>query len=283
VQAPAFTIGLVQAVRNPLPRRVGRWYGPFRWPTWVIDWCGYGGQRTSVIAPGGFDLGTSERPERSWQIYAPRVAYRHLDTQPTPGGSWDSLWFFFQLRQPWAPLQGRPLSLLVDPDEQLVPHLQAMYALQQGGAAGHAVALQGHAQVVLGQLLLASQGPGDGGPERPWRLPARGDRGASLWHRVEREVLRDLAHPPTIGALAERLAMSPSSLSHRFRAETGMALMQRVRWLRLREARRLLAQPGASVKEVAAALGFSSAFHLSTLFRQHSGMTAQDYIARQRQ
>jgi AraC-like DNA-binding protein len=76
--------------------------------------------------------------------------------------------------------------------------------------------------------------------------------------------------------------MSPSSLCHRFNAETGGTVMGRVRWLRVREARRLLAEPGATLKDVARRLGFSSPFHLSAQFHRITGTTPSEYMRRQR-
>lgn len=90
---------------------------------------------------------------------------------------------------------------------------------------------------------------------------------------------RRISAPPSI-KLAEVLSMSISSLARRFKTEAGTSVMERVRWLRIREACALLAKPGASVKSAASKLAFSSPFHLSKLFHAHTGMTAQGYIQR---
>jgi AraC-like DNA-binding protein len=281
LQPPAFEVGLVQAVRRSPPRRTGVWFGPFRYPTWVMDWCGYPGQ-SSRITSGRTTWEPVPRPARSWHIYPPTTSYAHIDHHPTMPVAMESLWFFFQLSAAWPVLGTRPVTVLVDPDERLTSHLHAMFALQQQGVAGHQLALHGHAQVIFGEVLLASQGTGDGSPQHPWRIQPAVQNTESLWYQVEREVLRDLSQAPTIDALAEQLSLSPSSLCHRFSRDCGMSVMQRVRWLRIREARRLLAQPGSTVKSVARKLGFSSPFHLSKMFHDISGMTAKDYLSQLR-
>jgi AraC family transcriptional regulator, arabinose operon regulatory protein len=83
-------------------------------------------------------------------------------------------------------------------------------------------------------------------------------------------------------ALAVTLNVSVSTLAHRFKSETGMTVMERVRWLRVREARRLFSEKGMSVKSAAQKLGFSSPFHLSALFRKITGTTAAAYIQQNR-
>lgn len=222
------------------------------------------------------------RPARSWHIYAPGTTYHECHQGSASGNTYDSLFFYFSFLKPWAPLAARPFTVVVDDDELLTPHMDAMYAIQSRGEAGHELALQGHALTMLGEFLTASLRGGAGSPSDPWRIRTARTTDTTLLHRIDREALRDLRHPPVLDALAERLGMSVSTLCHRFKAESGMTVMARLRWLRVREARRLLAQPGATVKEVAWHLGYSSPFHLSQQFHAISGMTAADFLKRQR-
>ena len=64
--------------------------------------------------------------------------------------------------------------------------------------------------------------------------------------------------------------MSVSTLEHRFREETGETVFQALRRIRLEQSRPYLIR-GASVKEVAAAVGFSTPFYFSKVFRDHFG------------
>lgn len=259
-----------------MPQR-NAWRGPWRWPQWVIDWHEHPGQRMRV---GNGE--EHERPARSWHIYAPGTPYLECHQGPAAGNVYDLFYFFFSLAKPWAPLAGRPFTVVVDDDELLAPHVDAMFAIQSRGETGHQLGLQGHALIVLGEILTASLRGGAGSPDDPWRIRTVKSANASLLHRVDREALRDLRRPPVLDDLAERLGMSVSGLCHRFKAETGMTVMARLRWLRVREARRLLGSPGATVKEVAWQLGYSSPFHLSRQFHAISGMTAADFLTRQR-
>jgi AraC-like DNA-binding protein len=279
VRLPEIAVGLVHAERGQRPPRLGAWFGPFRWSQWVIDWCGYAGQSTELLIDGR-TLGPYPRPARSWHIFAPGVGYRHRD-QAQPAAT-EQLWFFFQPRRALPMLGDRPFTVIVDEEERLGPVFHAMRELQHRREPGHELALQARALLVFGEVQLASQRGGDGSIERPWRIGGRRRGADSLLHLVERETLRELRSPPSVAEIAERLGMSPSSLSHRFRAETGETVMARVRWLRIREARRLLAEPGATLKDAARRLGFSSAFHLSAQFRRLTGVTPSEYMRQQR-
>jgi AraC-like DNA-binding protein len=279
MQLPEIAVGITHSVaKAPLPAPQ-RWHGPYRWSSWVIDWYAHPGQDVEIRI-GSTVLGSWPRPARSWHIYAPGVGYRHRDEhQP----SWyEQLWFFFDLPRPWSVLEDRPLTVLLDEEERLLPHVRAMHELQHHGEPGHELAVHAHALVVLGEIALAARRGGDGSNTAPWRVGTKRVTTTSLMDMIEREVMRDMRHPPTVDELGERLGMSVSSLCHRFKDETGGTVMARVRWLRIREARRLLAEPGATLKDVARRLGFSSQFHLSALFRQITGTTASEHMRRQR-
>ncbi len=252
-----------------------QWHGPHRWRTWVIDWRDHPGMQQRID-----DGEVHRRPARSWYLYAPGTAYRELESPTSGERPHDSLWFFFSLAKPWAPLAGRAFAVAIDSDELLTTHIDAMYALQARGEPGHQLALHGHALAVLGEILTASH-RGAGTPQDPWLVRAARSASQSLLDQVDREALRDLRRPPALQDLAARLGMSTSGLCHRFKAETNMTVMARVRWLRIREARHLLGRPGATVKEVAWRLGYSSPFHLSQQFHAIAGMTAVDFLRRQ--
>jgi AraC-like DNA-binding protein len=277
VQLPALSVGLVNHQRAASRAWSHQWVGPHRWPTWVIDWHDRPGRSIRVNGQG-----EHVRPARSWYIYPPETAYEERDDSARAGSlQRDHLWFFFTLAKPWPLLAGRAFSVIVDDDEVLAPHIQAMHGHQARGEPEHALAVHGHALAVLGEVLIAARS-GAGTPEDPWRIRSARARTASLLQLVDREALRNLRRPPDLAALAERLGLSTSTLCHRFKAETGMTVMARLRWLRIREARTLLAQPDATVKETAWRLGYSSPFHLSQQFHAITGMTAANYMRMQR-
>jgi AraC-like DNA-binding protein len=283
VHDPAFTVGLINARRDVPGSQPGRWFGPFSWKSWVMDWMGFAGG-VSDIAVDGERRAAVPRISHTWYIYAPNVAYRHVH-EAADSPSYDALWFFWDFVRPWSPLAGRPLTVLLDPEERIGPHVHAMFALAQHQEPGSEVIIRGHALAVFGEVLAASLRGHRGTPDDPWPVRTPGAvraQGELLLLKVDEQVMRRLAQPPSISELAERLHMSPSSLAHSFKAETGKTVMERVRWVRIREARRLLARPDATAKSVARQLGFSSPFHLSKVFTEITGMTPSEFMRQQR-
>ncbi len=277
---PDIEVGLVEGSLHAYANPPWVWSGPWSWETWVVDWIAWD-RSLLATSTDGVNFTQHARPQWSWYIFQPHCAYKHLEQEAHTSA--ESLWFFFKVKRKFPPLTSRPFSVCVDPEERLCGHVRAMYALQQSGDPGARLIIQSHALTFLTEMLSAAQRGGAGTPENPWRIRNPLDRGnadASLLNRVDAAVMRRIAAPPAIDELAEALAMSVSSLAHRFKAETGTTVMERVRWLRIREARALLTKPGASVKGVARKLAFSSPFHLSKLFHEHTGMTADAYIKR---
>jgi AraC-like DNA-binding protein len=276
MQLPDFEIALIHAEQNARSCPPHVWIGPFSWDMWVMDWCDMDGVFVEVTPPGKPPM-RFKRPAQSWNLYAPGVSYRQADSEIH--GPRELMWIFIRFNRPWQPMDGRPLVVVSDREERLGPHLRAMYSLQQSGDPWSDVTIHGHATAVLGEVLAAAHRGCAGTPDDPWPVQSPESRASSqLLQRVDRVVARRWSEPPTVAELAHSLGMSVSSLAHRFREETGMSVMERVRWLRIREARRLLSRPGASVKQVAAQLGFSSPFHFSKCFRDITALTPASFI-----
>ncbi len=84
----------------------------------------------------------------------------------------------------------------------------------------------------------------------------------------------------TLSELAERAAMSQSTLNRRFRQALGRSPMQYLTELRIAEAKRLLSFPGRpSVGEVAERTGFEDSNYFIRIFKRHTGMTPNRYRA----
>jgi AraC-like DNA-binding protein len=279
---PEFTVGLVYHEAIAKPYRVNEWWGPFEWDSWVIDWTSYPGAQWEVKIDGR--IRSFIRPVQSWQIYAPHVAYRHMDTRQQHEPI-EQLWFYYKLHKQCPPLSTHKLSSIVDTQERLATHVRAMAELQQSGMPGAELIIHGHALTVLGEIMSAARRGNSGSADDPWiiRAPAGSAKGQeTLLQQVDRVVTSRIRNVPSLDELAEMLSMSVSSLAHRFKAETGQSAMERVRWLRIREARTLLARRGASVKSVARELKFSSPFHFSKVFHETTGMRANAYIKQTR-
>ncbi len=76
----------------------------------------------------------------------------------------------------------------------------------------------------------------------------------------------------TIKELSRKVAMNECYLKKGFKALTGKTIHEYQRELRISKAKQLLAQPGYSVSDVAAELGFSSISHFSTAFKKATGL-----------
>jgi AraC-like DNA-binding protein len=262
--------------RSTLAAAVGLWSIAYKHTSWMMDY--WGGQKVfcRVNTPDG-KTQTFER-RNTWHLYAPGVAYQERYEDRS---RWEMLWFQFTLSGPLPPLTARPFTALSDPEGRLTPYARAIHDSQQRSEPGGDLIRRGLLQAILGEVVAAGHRGHAGTPEDPWSL---GDLSAepSLLQRVDGLILKHLASPPSLDELAESLSMSVSSLTHRFKSETGMTLVERIRWLRVREARLLLTRRGADVKSVAQRLGFSSPFYFSKVFREVAGITAVEYLRRNR-
>ncbi|MCZ7643668.1 MAG: helix-turn-helix domain-containing protein [Planctomycetota bacterium] len=283
-ELPAANLALAHRRLGPLePWKLDAWQEHVLRDAWVLDYASWEGLSVRVETARG-QTPVFPRRIHTWHLYAPGVHYfQRLDR---PVRRPEDLWILFTLARPHPFFDAHPFAALHDPDEVLPPLVRAMHALQQRGDPGREAALHGYLGAVLGHLILAARRGGAGTPDAPYvvlRPEARADpAGDALLPRVDRAVSRRLARPPSLDELAAALGLSVSSLSHRFRAETGMTVVERVRWLRIREGRRLLERGGATVKSVAHQLGFSSPFYFSRVFREVAGLTPDAYLRRQR-
>src|SRR5690606_5762037 len=81
----------------------------------------------------------------------------------------------------------------------------------------------------------------------------------------------------SVGALAERVAMSPRHFARAFRDDIGRAPARSVRRQGVELARRLLETTGRSVEQVAADAGFGTIETLQRAFRRHVRSTPREY------
>lgn len=90
---------------------------------------------------------------------------------------------------------------------------------------------------------------------------------------AEQYFAKRAGEPINVETLAVKLGVAYSHFRRAFRAKTGFTPWQYVIHLRLIRARRLLASTDAKLDEIAAQVGFSSGFHLSTTFKQTYGLS----------
>ncbi|MFQ6330742.1 helix-turn-helix domain-containing protein [Nocardia sp. CWNU-33] len=100
-------------------------------------------------------------------------------------------------------------------------------------------------------------------------------------HPVVAEALRVAATtpggPPSLGALATAVAMSPSRLSHLFAAEVGLPYAAWRRWTRLQLAVNSV-RAGGSLTDAAHAAGFTDSAHLTKTCRDLFGITPTEAL-----
>lgn len=100
-------------------------------------------------------------------------------------------------------------------------------------------------------------------------------RERTILDRVLSWVAANLGEVIRVDDLVTVAACSRSLLFRLFQEQLGRSPMAMVRWMRLREAERLLRSTHRSVKEISALVGISSPFHLSRLIKELYGVSPQ--------
>ncbi len=258
--------------------QTGRW-NAHRFPCWTMVWSGVQGYQARLATSDGSDR-VVDRIARSWALHGPD----QLIQERLPGLEADreSMYLFFRVDGELPVLASRPLTIVVDNDDRLAERFRDMHRAQQRGGPGDALVAHGLLLASLGEIIACAHDSGAGDDDSPWRLRSADEPASAigLLAAVDLQVARTPAAPPSRARLAKALGMSESSLAHRFRAETGMTLVERIRWLRIREAKARLAEPGATVKSVAASLGFSSPSYFSRVFTEVAALTPEEYLRR---
>lgn len=83
--------------------------------------------------------------------------------------------------------------------------------------------------------------------------------------------------PITLETIAERVHMTPTYFSRRFKRMTGFGYKEYLSYLRLKEAERLLLETNLPVSEIAQRCGFSDANYFGDLFKKEKGISPRLY------
>ncbi|MCZ7647351.1 MAG: helix-turn-helix domain-containing protein [Planctomycetota bacterium] len=196
-------------------------------------------------------------------------------------GVWDFVWAHFLPRPHWLdalrwPAEGKGLYRLRVADAGSRKRLRAAF-LRCDGDARQARSARGAWQAELAlngleeTLFLAA---------REHELAHGARRLSPPIRRVVEHLAGALAKDHAVAELARLARLSPSRFAHRFKQETGDAAIAFLLKLRLREAARMLAVTGRSVKEAAAEVGFHSPFYFSRCFSRHFGVSPREYQRR---
>ena len=81
----------------------------------------------------------------------------------------------------------------------------------------------------------------------------------------------------TCADAARAAGYHPNHLNRLFRRHLGMGVREYIIAYRIREAKKLLVDPGVSIVEAALACGFCDASYFSQCFRAHTGMTPREF------
>ena len=113
----------------------------------------------------------------------------------------------------------------------------------------------------LGHMLLAQLQTqhGTGKPTSPT---------AGMVAAAERLLAAGIDHPPSMPEIARRLGVGYSHLRKEFRFHSGLSPKRYLQRMRLERARRILGSTGDSLDQIAERIGFCSAFHFSTAFKE---------------
>lgn len=212
---------------------------------------------------------TARRRVEAGSAFLLMPGIRHVYA-PDPATGWD---------ESWIEMRGASLDTLRDAGV-----LSPKDALRKDGAAGalsaslaavHArvfEAVPGFDAELIARGLRVLTAWAESGRKRT--MPARV---AAAVGKAERYLAEHLTEPVNMEALASELGVAYSAFRRAFKEHTGYSPWQYVLQLRLMRARRLLAESDARLEDVAAGLGFNSAFHLSTCFKQAFGVSPSEW------
>jgi AraC-like DNA-binding protein len=170
------------------------------------------------------------------------------------------------------PLAGQALGLIVTAVDR------AGGGAERRPSPGSASGTNAVIEAAIRVLAAAVGSAGDLASVLPRTIPSGDER--SVLDRVLAWVAANLDRAVEVEDLVEAGGCSRSLLFRVFRERLGKSPMAMVRWMRLREAERLLRSTSRSVKEISAAVGISSPFHLSRLIKDLYGVSPQQLRTR---
>ena len=88
---------------------------------------------------------------------------------------------------------------------------------------------------------------------------------------------RHYTEPLTLKELSDRFYISPSSISHIYKRETGVSPMQYVIHRRIGEAQTLLMDTHIPIHMIEEQLGFGSSCHFSAMFKKYVGISPKEF------
>ena len=203
-------------------------------------------------------------------LYSPHSGHDYA-TEPT-AGTWELAWAHFRPRPHWHawlswPLVAPGLGLLRL--EDAAPWREVVAALRRANrAVGSSARQTAWAMHNLEEALLRCDAlnPQSGEAARDPRVQDALDY-----------LGEHLAAPLTLNQLAQEVGLSPSRLSHLFRAQMGVAPLAYREAQRLERAAQLLRLTSLNVEEVGREVGFADPFYFSARFKRRYGVPPREF------
>jgi len=114
-------------------------------------------------------------------------------------------------------------------------------------------------------------------PAAPVRAIERTDLSRASLQRVLDAIEGGLSGSLSLADIATAASVSPFRLSHGFKREMGVSLHQYVLRRRIEHAKVLLRTSDEPIAQIAAAVGFASQSHFTTVFKRFAGLTPRLY------
>lgn len=193
-----------------------------------------------------------------WHRYAPR-----------PSTGWEEYWVGFEGDYARRLVQRgffSPATAVIDVglDPATVELFVSLIELMRQESLGYQQRMAAGAVQLLAGLYAAAQGRGIGG-----------DQHEAAVRQAKCLMLEEMDRAIDLEQLARDLGVGYAWFRRLFKRYTGLAPHQYHLQLRMNKARQLLAGTGATVKEVAAQLGFDDPHYFCRIFRKKTGHTPE--------
>lgn len=216
------------------------------------------------------------RGENTVSLFADNVLYEELYEEPR---KFEDAWIVFRpagTSHPLKSIVGRRGYCLFRDDHRLIRQRIAEVANIASPDEGLRLLAQSAFLQILAHFCQAHQSArGDEPVIRT--VHASEARGPTMKSRIVSILKSDLRKNVSVGELAEQLAVSRSTLSHRFSSEMGETMVQMKNRLRIQRAQELMTDPSKQLKEIAFEVGFDDPAYFTRLFTKMTGTSPSAY------